>query len=75
LRGWKIISRGDIRKKNILKCQQNIDKRFFKGVIDFKGIVGAVIIFDHGLKFGIIFFVSYHPAHKKLIASKKTTIE
>jgi hypothetical protein len=35
-----------------------------------KEIVGAVVIFDHGLKFGIIFLVSDHPAHKKLIASK-----
>jgi hypothetical protein len=36
---------------------------------DLKEIVGAVVIFDHGLKFGIIFLVSDHPAHKKLIAS------
>jgi hypothetical protein len=36
-----------------------------------KGIVGAVVIFDHGLKFGIIFLVSDHAAHEKLIASKK----
>jgi hypothetical protein len=33
--------------------------------------VGAVGLFDHGLKFGIIFLVSDHPAHEKLIASKK----
>jgi hypothetical protein len=33
--------------------------------------VGAVVIFDHGLKFGIIFLVSDHPAHEKLTASKK----
>ena len=33
--------------------------------------MGAVVIFDHGLKFGIIFLVSDHPAHKKLIASQK----
>ena len=39
-----------------------------KGI--FKGIVGAVVIFDHVLKFGIIFLVSDHPAHKKLIASE-----
>ena len=39
-----------------------------------KGIVGAVVIFDHGLKFGIIFLVSDHPAHEKLIASKKNFI-
>jgi hypothetical protein len=37
-----------------------------------KGIVGAVIIFNHGLKFGIVFLVSDHPAHEKLIASKKS---
>jgi hypothetical protein len=36
-----------------------------------KGIVGAVIIFNHDLKFGIIFLVSDHPAHEKSIASKK----
>ena len=35
-----------------------------------KGIVGAVVIFDHGLKFGIVFLVSDHPAHEKLIASE-----
>jgi hypothetical protein len=40
----------------------------------FKGIVGAVVIFDHGLKFGIIFLVSDHPAHEKLIAIKKKFI-
>ena len=33
--------------------------------------MGAVVIFDHGLKFGIVFLVSDHPAHEKLIASKK----
>jgi hypothetical protein len=33
--------------------------------------VGAVVIFDHGLKFGIIFLVSDHLAHEKLIARKK----
>jgi hypothetical protein len=37
----------------------------------FKEIVGAEVIFDHGLKVGIIFLVSDHPAHGKLIASKK----
>jgi hypothetical protein len=37
-----------------------------------KGIVGAVVIFNHGLKFGIFFLVSDHPAHEKLIASKKS---
>jgi hypothetical protein len=36
-----------------------------------KGIVGAVVIFNHGLKFGIVFLVSDHQAHEKLIASKK----
>ena len=36
-----------------------------------KGIVGGVVIFDHSLKFGIIFLVSDHPAHEKFIASKK----
>jgi hypothetical protein len=36
-----------------------------------KGIVGAVVIFNHGLKFGIVFLVSDHSAHEKLIASKK----
>jgi hypothetical protein len=33
--------------------------------------VGAVVIFDHGLKLGIIFLVFDHSAHEKLIASKK----
>ena len=28
-------------------------------------------MFDHGLKFGIVFLVLDHPAHEKLIASKK----
>jgi hypothetical protein len=37
-----------------------------------KGIVGAVVIFNHGLKFGIVFLVSDHPAHEKFIANKKT---
>ena len=37
--------------------------------------MGAVVIFDHGLNFGIIFFVSDHPAHEKLIASKKKFFE
>jgi hypothetical protein len=36
-----------------------------------KGIVGVVVIFNHGLKFGIVFLVSDHSAHEKLIASKK----
>ena len=36
--------------------------------------MGAVVIFDHGLKFGIIFLVSDHQAHEKLIASKKKGI-
>jgi hypothetical protein len=36
-----------------------------------KEIVGAVVIFNHGLKFGIVFLVSDNPAHEKLIASKK----
>jgi hypothetical protein len=36
-----------------------------------KGIVGAVVIFDHGLKFIIILIISDHQAHEKLIASKK----
>ena len=36
-----------------------------------KGIAGAVVIFDYGLKFGIIFLASDHPAHEKSIASKK----
>ena len=41
-----------------------------------KGIVRAIIIFDHGFKFGIVFIVSDHPAHEKLIARKKLfTIE
>jgi hypothetical protein len=44
------------------------------GINAFKGIVGAVVIFDHGLKFGIIFLVSDHPAHEKLIAIKKKFI-
>jgi hypothetical protein len=35
------------------------------------GIVGAVVIFNHGLKFGIVYLVSEHPAHDKLIASKR----
>ena len=34
-------------------------------IIYLKGIVGAVGIFDHGSRFGIIFLVSDHPAHKK----------
>ena len=40
----------------------------------FKGIVGAVVIFDHGLKFGIIFLGSDYPAHEKSIASKKSLL-
>ena len=36
-----------------------------------QGIVGAVVIIDHGLKFGIIFLVSDHPANEKFIASRK----
>ena len=36
-----------------------------------KGLVDAIVIFNHGLKFRIIFLVSEHPAHEKLIASKK----
>jgi hypothetical protein len=39
-----------------------------------KEIVGSVVKFDHGLKFGIIFVVSDHPTHDKLIASKKKFI-
>jgi hypothetical protein len=35
------------------------------------GIVGAVVIFNYGLKLSIVFLVSDHPAHEKLIASKK----
>ena len=33
--------------------------------------MGAVVIFDYGFKFGIMFYVFDHPAHEKLIASKK----
>jgi hypothetical protein len=33
--------------------------------------ISVVVIFDHGLKFGIIFLETDHPANKKLIASKK----
>jgi hypothetical protein len=33
--------------------------------------VGVVVIFNHGLKFGIIFLGSDYPAHEKSIASKK----
>ena len=40
----------------------------------FKEIVGAVVILGHGLEFGIIFLVYDHPAHEKLIASKKKFI-
>ena len=36
--------------------------------------MGAVVIFDHGLKFSFIFLVFDHPAHKKLIASEKKFI-
>jgi hypothetical protein len=36
-----------------------------------KEIVGAIVIFDHGLKCVTIFLVSDHPAHEKLVASKK----
>jgi hypothetical protein len=41
-------------------------------LLSFKGIVGAGVIFNHGLKIGIVFLVSDHPAHEKLIASKKS---
>ena len=39
-----------------------------------KEIVGAVVMFDHGFKFGIIFLVFDHPAYENLIASKKKFI-
>ena len=34
-------------------------------------IVGALVISNRGLKFGIVFLVSDHSAYEKLIASKK----
>ena len=36
--------------------------------------MGAVVIFNHVLEFGIIFLVSDHPAHEKSIARKKKMI-
>ena len=38
-----------------------------------KGIVGAVVIFDHGRKFGIFSIASDHPAPRKSFAIKKNT--
>ena len=58
----------------LLKPIQNLkffDVKCFTAYAYLKGIVGAVVIFDHGRKFGIIVLVSDHQEHKKLIASKK----
>ena len=52
---------------------KTISAIFTEKYVHSKGIVGAVVIFDHGLKFGIIFLVS-DPSHEKLIASKKKFI-
>jgi hypothetical protein len=52
---------------------KTISAIFTEKYVHSKGIVGAVVIFDHGLKFGIIFLVSDHPAHEKLIANKKSS--
>jgi hypothetical protein len=38
-----------------------------------KGIVGAVVIFDHGRKFGIFSIAPDHPAPQKSFAIKKNT--
>ena len=38
-----------------------------------KGIVGAVVIFDHGRKFGIFSITSDHPAPRESFAIKKNT--
>jgi hypothetical protein len=48
-----------------------LNAEFSEKLNHIKGIVGAVVIFNHGLKFGIVFLASDHPAHEKLIASKK----
>jgi hypothetical protein len=56
--------------RRFLAVLENISPKF-RNLIPLKGIVGAVVIFNHGFKFGIIFLVSDHPAHEKLIASKK----
>ena len=39
----------------------------------FKGIVGAVVIFDHGRKFGIFSIAPDHPAPRESFAIKKNT--
>ena len=46
-------------------------KYFYYRNLSFKGIVSAVVIFDHGLKFGILFSTPHAAAHEKSIASKK----
>jgi hypothetical protein len=38
-----------------------------------KGIVGAVVIFDHGRKFGIFSIAPDHPAPRESFAIKKNT--
>ena len=38
-----------------------------------KGIVGAVVIFDHGRKFGIFSIAPDHPAPQESFAIKKNT--
>jgi hypothetical protein len=44
------------------------------GMRGVKGIVGAVVTFNHGLEFGIIFLVSDHPTHEKSFARKKSLL-
>jgi hypothetical protein len=53
-----------------IQSQHYIFQKWFFSLLQKK--IFAVVIFDHGLKFGIIFLVSDHPAHEKLIASKKS---
>ena len=55
---------------NFFRNTESGNRRCLEIAKNFKEIVGAVVIFDHGLKFRIIFLVSDHPARKKMITSK-----
>jgi hypothetical protein len=54
---------------NLLQPTIVITKRAF----ELKGIVGAVVILDHGRKFGIFSIAPDHPAPQKSFSIKKNT--
>jgi hypothetical protein len=63
---WQKVSHQEKKNRKIANLSKCTDP--------LKGIVGAVVIFNHGLKFGIIFLVSDHPAHVARLQQKKSIL-